>query len=260
MKKKIVMIVNNPSETGKGLNKVLGDYRKREMSHQLINRYLFRCESDEYGFITITPQLDESSSFLLISGTGPNKQNELTTEIWKDNWDIVLILDTVDPAKYIEYFDGNTMVVYHRIPDELPEMLKQKFDKRELLGLKQGEHEKDGEGYSLLTGIIDAYDPVKNAFNADKYGEAIERIYAWFGVNEELETILDLLHICLLPAGAAKANEIKGYDIVKNKTVTEDLTVDEFIKSKLANDLDRDCFSDDYIENLRVLRDILLDE
>ena len=258
MEKKVVMIVNNSPENGTGLNKVLGRYWGKRTSNQFIDEYLFNCVLDEDGLYTFSPRLNVSSSFLFISGSKPVKENTLTFEIWTMKWDLLLILDKVDPDKYIDYFDANTMVVYHRIPEELPDMLRQKFDNRDRF--KQGLHELDGEGYSLLTGIIDAYDPETRSFIGDKYREAIERIYAWFGVNQELETILELLHMCLLPLGAAKVKEIKGYDIVKNIIVTDDLIVDEFIKSKLANSLDKDCFSDDYIENLSVLRDSLLDK
>ena len=91
---------------------------------------------------------------------------------------------------------------------------------------------------------------------------AVKRIIKWVENKTTaaniLEVKLDTLHQCLTPEGAAKVAEIKNYDLLKDKVIAGNLTTDEFIKKKLVSE--EDCFSDNYINNLSQLRDVLLEK
>ena len=89
---------------------------------------------------------------------------------------------------------------------------------------------------------------------------AIKRIAEWVGKKTRtanlLEVKLNTLHQCLTPEGAAAVAEVDYYDLIKNHVVADNISVDEFIKKSLT--VEKDCFSDNYINRLTQLRDSLL--
>ena len=100
---------------------------------------------------------------------------------------------------------------------------------------------------------------IKRGQNTDP---AVKKIIEWVENKTTaaniLEVKLDTLHQCLTPEGAAKVAEIKNYDLLKDKVIAGNLTTDEFIKKKLVSE--EDCFSDNYINSLSQLRDVLLEK
>lgn len=70
-----------------------------------------------------------------------------------------------------------------------------------------------------------------------------------------LEAKLEILHECLTPEGALTANQINGYSLIAN--IVESIKIeDKNLIDYLASQ--SDCFSDNYISKLTVLRKALL--
>lgn len=75
--------------------------------------------------------------------------------------------------------------------------------------------------------------------------------------NDNLEAVLQTLHVCLTPEGAKKVNEIEGFDNIK-ETDIEGEKLYEYIDNHLVPKSNDEALSESYIKPLTKMRDELL--
>ena len=253
MGNKVVLIVNN-EEINSGMLKVLADHRDSGFVRKYIG---YEIDNEELMKRDFKPILNPDSPFLFISGSGMKLEQRLTKNQWAQDFDILLVHDKVNPSDYLPYFNEETLVMYHRKPENLEAQLS----RINIKSYKQGEHEKDHDqgGYSRLVYLIEAYDEDKGRFKPSEYIKAIEKLISWFSVNDELDIRLKLLSCCSTAERARTVSGVEGYVSLKESVVTDEISIDSYIKKHFASKNQDESLSDEYIEKLTTLRNRLLE-
>ncbi len=241
---KIICFVHNEFRNTKGLFHAFGD---EFFPNSFVSQFIYENNNNE-----LTPKFGQGEGiidkFLLITNdTPPDKKATLNDT---DNWDILLVSHDKGINDIPQSFlSKNVLVMYHQNQDNKKDIINNNLIKI----AKQGQHEPiPNFGYPLLLGLNKAWE--NNKFDQEKYATAKQDIIDWFGINDELEAKLELLHNCLLPSNAPTIksfiNEYKILEKYKND-------YESFLSTK--NGLsDESAFDENYIKALKNLRIALL--
>lgn len=274
----VCIIQNDQNESDKGLVHAFEHERQGQLNY-FIKTHLYQFEDEHF---RTSFGYDKKPKFLLITKESVQPKNELNTN---DSWEILFICDTISIEDYPSYiFTPETLLMYHTKPKiddnpiyEIRIKIKKEassdgvniepaiYEIRKIKKGKKGEHEPGKEkGYNLLLKLTDAWENETIGFNNEKYAAAKKEIIDWFGINDELEQKLELLHKCLTPEDAASCivdtennwNLIETFSLLSNIKIDK-LSVSDYIKNSFVDK--SDCFDEEnYIEPLRKLRKALL--
>lgn len=243
---KIICFVHNELNCYQGLYHAFSE--RTFDSNTFISQFIYEIMDD-----VLTPKFGQGEGirdkFLLIT----NNQKPITKPNLSDNddWDILLVSHdkniTEIPDKFLS---KDVLLMYHKNQQNIEIIRNNQFVKK----AKQGQHEPlEAQGYNRLLKLNQVW--IGGEIDQEKYAEAKQDIINWFGINDELEAKLELLHKCLLPSSAPKQEEFdKDFKILK-KDYGDDYTL--FLTSINGNK-DDDVFNTDYIKALTKLRNALL--
>jgi len=243
MEKVVCIVQNNVATPEKGLRHTFTDRQ-----NDFIEKYLYKYDNGKESIECFFPK--ENNSYLIINKISARLANNV---IETDDWDIILVSDTLPIDKYSEcVFTESTLFMYHGTPNNSSETLSNKSNK----AIKKGAHEQDEKyGYSRLYSLINAWIKETERFDIREYDSALQHIIDWFNVNDELEAKLELLHNCLLPSNAPKLEEFDSKFNILKEDYKEDY---KLFFSSIDGKTDDDVFNAKYIDAVKQLRIALL--
>ena len=241
---KIVCIVQNiQGRSSQGLSHTFD-----KQNNDFINSFLYTFNNDE--LTTAFGYNENKPKYLLISEDNVKSKNQLETS---DKWEILFVCDSISLGSYPwDIFDENTLVMFHTTPNIANQEIITTINGIGIKKGKKGQHEPyENQGYQRLLKLTEAWE--NGSFDKEKYVNAKQYIIDWFGINDELEAKLELLHNCLVPESIPQTLDslLSSYDGEFKDFKNEITNKNEII--------DKSAFDKEYIDALAKFRNALLD-
>lgn len=182
---RIIIVANFHDDTDKGILKILNNGKSDFLLDYLYEIVTIEETDDDPESTSFNPKINAENPFLYLS----NK--EIAYNQFED-WQVLLISDRLATGNYpSNVFDTNTLIMFHTLPNDISEFLKNKTIKFK----KQGQHEPGNQnGFPIINFFADAYDGSFKGFDETKYNLGIKYLIEWFDVDEKLEAKLVLLN------------------------------------------------------------------
>lgn len=235
---KIVCIINND----KGISGLAHTFKEKQVNDFII-KYLYWKVNNHFRAIFGNPL-----KYLLITKYKISLKDTIEAS---DEWDILFISDQIAIDEYPPYiFTPETLVMYHRTPDFNGNTINYIRINTNICIIKkgkQGQHEPIDAGYNRLYPLTDSWQ-IDSGFNHEAYDKAKKDIIDWFGLNDQLNGVLECIH-----------NSLGGLASIE-KLVDLNKEINGRTIKYLVDNLPKNTETAEYYELLRKIRDLLLNE
>ena len=227
MENRIICFVDNSSDRGKGLfhcfvqNSKIGSDAYTNMFCRT-----FLYEADEDDFLPVLGQ--NGNNFLFIS---PQEVKLVATLCEApQEWKMLLVHDSVQTSDVVQVFTPETLILFHRQPEDAKETLTQNIGKYKCA--VQSEHEPGGK-YAHLFEIARIWRTDTGDFDKKEF-DAVFRKIANALYRAKLEAVFEFLYGCLEYAPTneqwEKLRECTGVDINDAFKFKGDIHSEEYVQ------------------------------
>ena len=238
MESKIIFFIDNDIEKVKGIFKCFVCDRNIGLEvyeNEFCKTFLFNAVERDSNIQPILGQ--NGNNFLFISSRAVKLVSSLNEA--PQDWNMLLVHDSVPVADVVPVFTPDTLVLYHRQPADAEKTLAKHRGKynRAIKSM----HEAGGE-YALLFDIARIWRPDTGDFTPREFDTVFKKIAKEL-YNAKLESILEFLHDCLEYAPSdnewEKLKEYTGIDVSDELKLKGDVGSEEYIQclARLRNHL-----------------------